>query len=161
MAKLPVNPTQPVLVLPGEGESHTLGPSTITHKLDGGTMGGRFAMIEYTVAPRFIAPTLWHWHTKEAWVGYVAMGKLSVAFPDRQLEVPTGGVIVVPPNCPFAWSNPSDEPAKLLSIYSPAGFENFFREVSAVAAAHPGVTAKDLGPQLVPLWQKYGIENES
>ena len=161
MAKLPVNPARPIVVMPGEGESHALGPSKITHKLDGNAIGGRFGMIEYSVAPRFIAPTVWHWHTKESWVGYVAAGTLLVAFPDHQLEVPSGGLIVVPPNCPFAWSNPGDEPAKLLSIYSPAGFENFFREVSAVAAANPGVTAKDLGPHLAPLWQKYGIESES
>ena len=160
MTKLPVNPARPIVVQPGEGESHAIGPSKITHKLDGSSMGGRFAMIEYSVSPRFAAPTAWHWHTKESWVGYVAAGKLTVAFPDHQVEVPTGGVIVVPPNCPFAWSNPSDEPARLLNIYSPAGFEDYFREISAVIAKHPGVAAKDLSSQLQPLWQKYGIESE-
>jgi mannose-6-phosphate isomerase-like protein (cupin superfamily) len=157
MGKLPSNPSQPVVVMPGEGESHEIGPSKITHKVDGAANGGHFGMIEYRVAPRFVAPTMWHWHTKECWTAYVALGQLRVAFLDRQIEVPTGGTIVVPANCPFAWSNPSDEPATLISIYAPAGFENYFRAISSVLQQHPGVSVKDLGPQLTPLWNQYGI----
>ena len=160
MAQLPSNPPAPTHVAAGEGQSHVIGPSKVTHKLDGAATSGRFAMIEYEVAPRFVAPTLWHWHTKEAFAGYVVAGKLSVAFPDRIIDVATGGVIAVPANCPFAWSNPSDEPAKVLFIYGPAGFEDYFRDVSSVLAKNPGVPTKDLGPQLAPLWQEYGLESE-
>jgi len=110
MAELPANPPRPLLVLPGQGESHAIGPSLITHKLDGAATGGRFALIEYAVAPRFVAP--------------------------------------------------SDEPAKILFIYTPAGFEEYFCAVAAVIAKNPGVAVKDLGDELGPLWQHYGIESE-
>jgi mannose-6-phosphate isomerase-like protein (cupin superfamily) len=160
MAKLPDNPAAPVVIAPGEGDVLAIGPSRVTQKLSGAATGGHFGMTEYAVEPRFVAPSVWHWHTKESWVAYVVSGSIVVACPDREITVPTGGTIVVGPNCPFVWSNPFDEPAKLLNIYTPAGFENYFREVDGVIAKNPGVAPQDLSPHLVPLWSKYGLERE-
>jgi len=160
MTALPQNPPAPTVVAPGEGDVLAVGPSRVTQKIGGAMTAGHFGMVEYAVAPRFVAPIAWHWHTKESWIGYIVSGRITVTFPDRSIELAAGGTIVVPARCPFMWSNPSDEPAKLLFIYTPAGFENYFREVNAVIAEHPGVAPKDLSPQLQPLWQKYGIESE-
>lgn len=160
MPVLPANPAQPVVVQPGEGERIAIGPSTVTLKLDSRDTGGKVGAIEYTVAPRFVAPSVLHWHTKEGWVGVVAAGRVGIRFADRSVEIDAGGLVFVPPDCPFAWFNPTDAPAKVVFLYVPGGFEQYFREASAVAAANPGVAIKDLAPQLGPLWVKYGQEKD-
>jgi mannose-6-phosphate isomerase-like protein (cupin superfamily) len=160
MTKLPEDPPPPVVVMPGEGETYHVGPSTVVRKIGGEHTDGHFGIVEYTVAPHFVAPTVWHWHTKDGWVLYVISGAISVALPAKTVEIPAGGFMTLQAGAPFAWSNPGDAPAKLLFVYMPAGFENYFREATAVMTANPGVAAKDLGPQLLPLWEKYGIASE-
>ncbi len=160
MPPLPAPPAAPVIVAPGEGERIAVGPSTVTLKLDSRATGGRVGAIEYTVAPRFVAPAVLHWHTKEGWVGYVAAGRVGIRFADRSVEIDAGGMVFVPPDCPFAWFNPTDQPAKVVFLYTPGGFEQYFREASAVAAANPGVAVKDLAPQLAALWDRYGQMKE-
>jgi uncharacterized RmlC-like cupin family protein len=119
-------------------------------------------MIVCDVSPRFVAPTMWHWHTKESWTGYVLSGRIKLAFQEGDVEIPTGGAVHVPAYCPFIWSHPADEPARVLFVYAPGGFENYFRDIGEVLAQNPGVPVKDLSPKLVPLlWERYGLESES
>jgi len=40
----------------------------------------------------------------------------------------------VPPFVNFRWWNPADAPARVLFLYSPGGFEDFFREVAEAVA---------------------------
>jgi hypothetical protein len=49
-----------------------------------------------------------------------------------------GSLVYVPRGIFFRWWNPDGEPAKCLVIYAPAGFEEFFSEVTEATTKAPG-----------------------
>lgn len=151
---------RPTISLPGTGRRVHVGPNVITLRTTAMESEGRIGVIEYDVAPRFVAPPVLHWHTRESFTGYLIQGALRFRFDDGVVEAGPGTTVHVPARCPFAWENPSDEPAKVLFMYTPGGFESYFGEIDALLASNPGKTLKELMPQVFPLWEKYGIERE-
>jgi mannose-6-phosphate isomerase-like protein (cupin superfamily) len=116
----------------------------------------RFAIVDYKVGPRFVAPPVLHHHVEDDWAGYVLEGTLTFVFSDRTEAAHAGDVIFVPRRTPFAWRNDADAPARFLAIYAPAGFERYFDDIAAALAG--GATA--LTPEiLAPLWARHGVAN--
>jgi mannose-6-phosphate isomerase-like protein (cupin superfamily) len=148
--------SEPVVVPPGEGRTIRIGPNEITYK----TRGDSMAVIEYKVGPRFVAPPVLHWHEDTDFTGIVLEGRVEFRFEHSKSEVAAGGILYVPRNTKFAWANPDDAPARVLFIYSPAGFEKYFEELDALLQANPGKTIPDLMPQIMPLWAKYRIARD-
>ena len=62
-------------------------------------------------------------------------GRVGVQLGDDVLEAGPGELIFKPRRVPHAFWNAGDEPARLLEIISPAGFENYFRELAPLLAA--------------------------
>lgn len=154
-------PFEPVIVQPREGEKVRLAGNEITFKLTGEQSGGAFSVIEYTVAPDFEAPPVLHANTLEAWAGYVLEGALGFEFSDgRGFIAETGAFLFFPKGAMFKWRNQTDSEARGLCIYSPAGFENYFKEVGRVIENLPpeNFDIKQAMPQILPLWKKYGID---
>jgi uncharacterized RmlC-like cupin family protein len=54
--------------------------------------------------------------------------------PD-ELEAGPGDLVVKPRRVPHAFWNAGDQPARLLELISPAGFEHYFRELAPLLAA--------------------------
>jgi len=54
---------------------------------------------------------------------------------DEVLEAGAGDVVFKPRGVAHAFWNASDEPARLLELISPAGFEHYFRELAPLLAA--------------------------
>jgi hypothetical protein len=65
----------------------------------------------------------------------VLEGRVGVQLGDDVLEAGPGELIFKPRRVPHAFWNAGDEPARLLEIISPAGFENYFRELAPLLAA--------------------------
>jgi len=148
----------PLILDPKEGVTVPLGTSQLTIKLDAATTGGRFALLEYHVAPNFVAPKVPHWHTRESHTIYLLQGRIHFQFAERLVEAEPGTVLHIPEQCAFTWRNPEPAPARMLYIFAPAGFEQFFRDVQQVYADHPGMTPSDAAPLVAELWNDYGIE---
>ena len=148
--------SEPIVVQDGQGHTVRIGPNEITCKVQGGSM----AVIEYKVGPRFVAPPVLHWHEDTDFTGIVLEGCLEFRFESSTSRIAAGEIVFVPRNCKFAWANPDDAPARVLFVYSPAGFEKYFDELDALLKANPGKTIPDLMPQIMPLWQKYRIARE-
>lgn len=148
----------PLILDPKEGVTVPLGASRLTIKLDAAATGGRFAMLEYDVAPNFVAPNVPHWHTRESHTIYVLHGRIDFQFATRLVEAEPGMVLHIPEHCAFTWRNPEPNPARMLYLFAPAGFEQFFRDVQQVYADHPGMTPSDAAPHVAALWSEYGIE---
>ena len=148
--------SEPVVVHPGEGRTVRVGPNEITYKVQGGSM----AVVEYKVGPRFVAPPVLHWHEDTDFTGIVLEGRVEFRFENSSSQIAAGGFVFVPRNCKFAWANPEDAPARVLFVYSPAGFENYFAEIESLLKANPGKAIPDLMPQIMPLWEKYKIARE-
>ena len=69
-------------------------------------------------------------------------------------EAGPGAVLVKPRGVPHAFWNPGDQPARLLEIISPAGFEDYFAGLADILSG-PGFP--DAG-QLATLADRYGLD---
>lgn len=147
----------PHATAPGQGEALRVGPNQVTLRVTAAQSEGRIGVTEYQVAPRFAAPPVPHWHTRESWTAHVLRGTIRFRFADGPVDAGAGATVHVPPFCPFAWENPTDEAAVMLCIYTPGGFEEFFRDAAALQAADPGRSMAERMPQLLALWERYGI----
>ena len=58
-------------------------------------------------------------------------GTLGVLLGDKTVEVGPGSWVVKRRHEWHTFWNPSDEPCLIIEVISPAGFENYFREVAA------------------------------
>lgn len=148
---------QPRVVPPKAG---TMAPAaapglpTIEVKL-GAAAGAGLSVVEYDVPARFSPPPHLHRHTREGAVVYVLAGELHYWFEDHDTVAGAGTLVQLPSGAWFRWANESDEPARMLCMFAPAGFEQFFLDVMAEASAADG----DLRAVIGPLRARYGDED--
>ena len=117
---------------PGEGEKIG-GTTTVTIKATGQDTGDTFYLGEVVVEPGFPGPPL-HRHRRLHDMFYVLGGTLTLRLGDETLELGPGSFVCVPPGVVHTFSNPSDAPVKLLNFNTPAGWENYMRDLSAALA---------------------------
>ena len=68
---------------------------------------------------------------------YVLEGVLTVRIGEDTREVGAGTFICAPPGVVHTSSNPSDAPVRFLNFNTPAGWENYMRDLAAAAEAGP------------------------
>jgi quercetin dioxygenase-like cupin family protein len=128
---------------PGEGERLGVGPSQTLIKATGEDTGGTFFLAESTIAPGFPGPPP-HRHEQLHDMFYVLEGKLTVRVGERTQEVGAGTFICVPPGVVHTFSNPGDAAVRFLNFNTPAGWENYMRDLAAAAQAGP-LTPESIG----------------
>ena len=104
---------------------------TYTILLSGKDTAGRYCLIDMHVPPGGGPPP--HRHDFEESFT-VLEGEIEAAFRDEHLIVHAGEVLNIPANAPHQFHNKSHKPARLLCLCSPAGQEEFFREVGVPVA---------------------------
>ena len=113
---------------------------TYTILLSGADTAGRYCLIDMLVPPGGgPAP---HRHDFEE-MFTVLVGEIEANFRGEKTVVRTGETINIPANAPHEFHNVSDQPARLLCMCSPAGQEDFFREVG-----QPLETRTDVPPPM-------------
>ena len=65
---------------------------------------------------------------------YVLDGTLTMHLGDQATEVPAGSFVCVPPGVVHTFSNPGDSPVRFLNFNTPAGWENYMRDLGAALA---------------------------
>jgi quercetin dioxygenase-like cupin family protein len=139
------------VVPPTSGKTIRLGGTQHTFKLVGADTGGQFALMEATMQPRVLV--IPHLHTNEDELTIVLEGEGGVRIGDQEFRVGPGSYIFIPRGTLHAVWNPSDSPGRAITIFSPAGLETFFEEMSdAFQASSPPD-----GSKLGAISQKYGI----
>jgi quercetin dioxygenase-like cupin family protein len=123
---------------------HTLGPDEgqVVHLLalgvrfmiDGDATGGAFSLVEHPLPPRALGAPV-HTHRNEDEYSYVLEGRVGVQLGGDVIEAGPGSLVFKPRGVAHAFWNAGDEPARLLEIISPAGFEHYFRELAPLLAA--------------------------
>lgn len=116
------------------GETVRLHALGVRFVIDGETTGGAFSLVEYLVPPRALGAPV-HTHRNEDEYGYAVEGRTTVQLGDEILELGPGEVVLKPRGIPHAFWNAGDEPARMLELISPAGFERYFRELAPLLAA--------------------------
>jgi mannose-6-phosphate isomerase-like protein (cupin superfamily) len=124
---------EPTVILPGEGDSVTLGGLGVHWKIDGIDSGERFAVVHHPIAPRALAAPL-HYHHNEDEYSYVLEGTLGALLGDDVLEATPGTWVFKPRGQWHTFWNAGDTPCRIIEVISPAGFENYFREVAEAGA---------------------------
>jgi gentisate 1,2-dioxygenase len=102
--------------------------------------------------PRALAAPV-HRHTREDEYSYVLEGRMGALLGDEVVIAEAGDFVFKPRNQWHTFWNAGDEPARILEIIAPAGFEQFFRELAAL-----GGPAEAAPEQLAELSQRYGLE---
>jgi mannose-6-phosphate isomerase-like protein (cupin superfamily) len=112
------------------------GPLGAILVLPGADTSGRLCVVEHPLAPRTLGSPM-HTHRDEDEYSIVIEGVVGARIGDQVVEAGPGGVLVKPRGVPHAFWNPTDEPARLLEIISPSGFENYFAEIGEILAQTP------------------------
>jgi quercetin dioxygenase-like cupin family protein len=122
-----------VVHLAGEGE-HIRGRSSVTIKATGEDTGGSFYLGEVVIEPAFAGPPP-HVHERMHEMAYVLEGTLSMELGEETVDLGPGSFVCIPPGLVHTFSNPSAETVRLLNFNTPAGWENYMRDLAATLAA--------------------------
>jgi quercetin dioxygenase-like cupin family protein len=116
------------MLSPREGKSVWLGGLGVDFKIAGEQTGGLFSIVEHPIDPGVLVPP--HTHTREDEFSYVLEGEVGARIGDQVLQATPGCYIVKPRGVLHTFWNAGPQPARLLEIISPAGFEKFFMELA-------------------------------
>ena len=117
-------------VLPGSGESFDFGGFGVQWKVSGAETEQRFSIVHHPMAPHALAAPL-HRHHNEDELSYILKGTMGALLGDDVVEATQGTWVFKPRGQWHTFWNAGDAPCEIIEIISPAGFENYFREVSA------------------------------
>jgi mannose-6-phosphate isomerase-like protein (cupin superfamily) len=162
-----MNTTTARVVGPLDGKAGFLGSIGVRFIIDGIDAGERFSLVEHPMGPRALAAPL-HRHNREDEYSFVLEGRMGALLGDEVLEAGPGDLVFKPRNQWHTFWNAGDEPCRILEIISPAGFEQFFREVvdlGGIGGAGPERLAElcaryelDMQPETVPdLMKRFNV----
>ena len=121
------------VVEPGGGQAGGLAPGIgVVFKIDGEDTGGALSIVEHPFAVGALVPP--HRHTMEDEISIVLEGEIGFRSEDREVVLGPGGYVVKPRGEVHAMWNAGATPARMIEVISPAGFERFFRELTALTA---------------------------
>src|SRR2546423_1074540 len=129
---------------PSDGTAGFLGSIGVRFMIDGSEADERFSLVEHPMSARALAAPL-HRHTREDEYSYVLQGRVGALLGDDVVIGGPGDLIFKPRGQWHTFWNAGDEPARLLEIISPAGFERLFAELvelGGVTQAEPQVLAE-------------------
>jgi len=142
----------PKIVGPKDGKAGFLGSIGVRFMIDGVEAEDRFSLVEHPMGPRALAAPL-HRHTREDEYSYVVQGRMGALLGDDVVYAEVGDLVHKPRNQWHTFWNAGDEPCYILEIISPAGFEDFFKELSDM-----GGVANAAPETLLELNERYGLE---
>lgn len=136
--------TEAVIHGPGGGELHGAGGSSvITIKATGADTANSFFLSETTIDPGFPGPPA-HRHERLHDMFYVLDGTLTMRVGEETHQFAAGTFVCVPPGVTHTFCNASEHPVRFLNFNTPAGWENYMRDLGAAAAPGP-LTAESIG----------------
>lgn len=108
----------------GAGRAVWFTTNRMTIKATAESTGGSFGLVE-AIGPAGSSPAL-HVHHREDEGFWLLEGELTVRCGDRVFTARPGSFTFLPRGVPHTFVVEGDSPARLLSICSPGGFEEFF-----------------------------------
>lgn len=97
---------------------------------------GAISIVEHTFAPGILIPP--HIHSREDEISCVLSGEIGFRSNGREVSLRAGGYIVKPRGELHSMWNAGAEPARMIEIISPAGFEKYFIALAEATAAAGG-----------------------
>ena len=119
---------------PKDGKAGMISGIGVRFMIDGAETDERFSLVEHPMPPRSLAAPL-HRHLREDEYTFVLQGRVGALLGDEVLVAQPGDLVWKPRNQWHTFWNAGDEPASILEIISPAGFEHFFDELLGLGGA--------------------------
>jgi quercetin dioxygenase-like cupin family protein len=107
-----------------------VGVQAVRVVVGGDDTDGHLGLVEETLTPDFDGPPL-HVHPAFDELFFVLEGELTFQVRDEVKTVAAGDWLLAPRGVPHAFANHGAQPARALIAVTPAGFERYFRLVSA------------------------------
>ena len=86
---------------------------------------GAISIIEQPFEPGLLLPP--HVHQNDVWL-YIVEGTMHARVGDETVEATSGCWVLKPRLIPHTMWNAGPEPARLIEVYTPGGFERFFND---------------------------------
>lgn len=136
----------------GEGTQGSLGGLGVRFMVPGADSNGGFSLVEHPLLPRALAAPL-HRHSREDEYSFIVTGRVGALLGDDVVYGQPGDVIWKPRSQWHTFWNAGDDPASLLEIISPAGFEKYFEELIEMFDG-----GRPQPEKIAPVAARYGLE---
>lgn len=144
------------IVGPDDGETILLGPAAQMRILeDGSTTEHRLGLTESRLAPHSAGPPQ-HRHAQHEEGFYVVSGMVRFTVGQQDHDAGPGTLVMVPTGAPHTFCNPGDEPAVLLTAFTPDLYVQYFRDLRDTIAAGPPA-----GSDIGALMARYATESST
>jgi mannose-6-phosphate isomerase-like protein (cupin superfamily) len=134
---------QPLFVRPGEGQAFL----DLTCRVSSTSTHGEYCAFEFVTPAGGRVPLHVHAHEDELY--YILEGAYEIECNGNTFMAEAGAMAMLPRNIPHAFRNPTNKPARALTVFIPGGFDAFVLELSSADAADEGKRNQ--------IRQKYGI----
>jgi quercetin dioxygenase-like cupin family protein len=121
------------VVGPGDGETIVLGTTHMRVLEDGSHTGHRLAIAESVLAPHTQGPPQ-HRHGLHDEGFYILYGTVRFTVGEEEYDATTGTLVMVPPGTPHTFANLTDQPAVMLSTFTPDLYVQYFRDLQEMLA---------------------------
>ncbi|MEU3430671.1 cupin domain-containing protein [Streptomyces gardneri] len=121
------------IVGPRDGERIVLGTTRMRVLEDGSRTGHRLAIAESVLAPHTQGPPQ-HRHAQHDEGFYILSGTVRFTVGDEDHDATAGTLVMVPPGIPHTFANLTDQPAVMLSTFTPDLYVQYFRDLQEVLA---------------------------
>ena len=154
MTSEPTSPDPAVLVVgPGQGEMIALGSTRMRILEDGSNTGHRLGMAESVLAPHTAGPPQ-HRHAQHDEGFYIISGTVRFTVGNDTYDASAGTLVMVPPGAPHTFANPADQPAVMLSTFTPDPYVQYFRDLQDMLAG-----GREMTPQAhIETMSRYATE---
>lgn len=115
---------------------------------------GRFSVVEHPIAPRGLAAPV-HLHTREDEFSFILEGRWGFQLGSDVVFAEPGDLVYKPRDVWHTFWNATDQPARLLEIISPAGFEQLFVDLAELLETDP-----ENNEAVTALGVAYGLETD-
>ncbi|GGW55878.1 cupin [Streptomyces lucensis JCM 4490] len=127
------------VVGPGDGETILLGTTRMRVLEDGRNTGHRLGITESVLVPHTPGPPQ-HRHALHDEGFYIVSGMVRFTVAENDYDATAGTLVMVPSGVPHTFANPTDQPAVMLSTFTPDLYVQYFRDLQDMMAGGEALT---------------------
>lgn len=128
--RVPKAALSPRVIYPGGGERYEVAGAAIRVLLDSGQSGGQFSLVELNFQPGGGHPP--HTHTAEDVLFLIQEGEVEISVGTEISTVGPGDLVWAPRSLPQGIKVTGNGPARMLTFFFPAGFEQYFPDLQTI-----------------------------